>query len=373
MRVLYITNIPSPYRVEFFNELSNYCDLTVIFERDNAKDREDSWLLKKTLNFKSIFLKGKELGTDASFSFDIIKYLKKFKNDVIVIGVYSTPTQMLAIKYLKIKNIPFILNADGGMRKNDSTLKYKIKKHFISSASLWISTGKTTNDYLIYYGAKKDKIFTYPFTSLENQDILEKIIPQKVKLNLKNKLNIKEKKVVLAIGQFIYRKGFDILIKSCAKISNEYGVYIIGGNPPKEYIELRDKLNLSNVKFIGFKSKNELKEYYMASDVFVLPTREDIWGLVINEAMAYGLPIITTDKCVAGIELIKDNENGFIVPVDNEIVLAEKIENILCNDVLNKDIQKKNLDKIKYYTIERMAKVHYEIFSEFIGEKNGRD
>ena len=54
----------------------------------------------------------------------------------------------------------------------------------------------------------------------------------------------------------------------------------------------------------------------MASDLFVLPTREDIWGLVINEAMSFGLPIITTRKCIAGTELITDGENGYLLEAD---------------------------------------------------------
>lgn len=55
----------------------------------------------------------------------------------------------------------------------------------------------------------------------------------------------------------------------------------------------------------------------MAADIFVHPTREDIWGLVVNEAMAKGLPVITTDRCVAGLELIKNESVGRIVPVEN--------------------------------------------------------
>ena len=94
----------------------------------------------------------------------------------------------------------------------------------------------------------------------------------------------------------------------------------------------------------------------------MLPTREDIWGLVINEAMAYGLPVITTDRCVAGLELVEDGVNGYIVPVNDAASLAEKM---LC--VLNGDMQqmgRRSLEKIQGYTIENMAQTHVAILEE---------
>ena len=65
-----------------------------------------------------------------------------------------------------------------------------------------------------------------------------------------------------------------------------------------------------------------------------MPTRSDTWGLVINEAMTFGLPVITTDMCVAGNALINDYENGFVVPTENFKILAEKIDYILQNNAL---------------------------------------
>ncbi|MBE3128421.1 MAG: hypothetical protein IMZ60_01950, partial [Actinobacteria bacterium] len=62
LKVLFITNIPSPYRVDFFNELGKICDLTVLFERQNASDRETTWLSNKRINFKEEYLKGKKFG-----------------------------------------------------------------------------------------------------------------------------------------------------------------------------------------------------------------------------------------------------------------------------------------------------------------------
>ena len=121
-------------------------------------------------------------------------------------------------------------------------------------------------------------------------------------------------------------------------------------------MELVGKLP-ANVHVIPFVSKKELLEYYRASDIFVLPTREDIWGLVVNEAMACGLPIITTDRCNAGIELIKDGENGYIVPTDNRDALCGAILKLKVSDNLQ-EISNNNLKKIREYTYLGMVKAY---------------
>ena len=91
-----------------------------------------------------------------------------------------------------------------------------------------------------------------------------------------------------------------------------------------------------------------------------MPTREDIWGLVINEAMAYGLPIITTDNCLAGLELIKNEENGYIIPVNNTELLAQYANLLIDNKSLRDKIAANNRKKIQIYTLENMAKTHID-------------
>lgn len=369
MKVLYTTNIPSPYRIQFFNELSKFCELTVLYERTSAKDREEEWLNREKINFDVKFLKGIKIGNEMAFCPEIIKFIKKGHFDLIVVGGYSTPTGMLLINYLKRKKIKFVLNSDGGIIKEDNILKYKIKKYFIGSASAWLSTGKETTKYLKHYGAKEEDIYVYPFTSINEKEILKESITTEQKNELKTELGISEGKVIISIGQFIHRKGFDILLKALENVSREVGVYIVGGQPTDEYIKLKEDLKLYNVHFVGFKSKDELKKYYKIANAFVLPTREDIWGLVINEALAFGLPVITTDRCVAGLELIASGENGYIVSVDDVKELSEKISNVI--NISEKEREKyyiNNVSKAKEYTIENMAQKHIEIF-ERIKEK----
>lgn len=103
MRVLFLTNIPSPYRIDFFNELSEYCELTVLFERSDAENRNKEWFNRGSFNFKAVFLNGMKFGPDNAINFEVLKYLNKSDYDIIIVGVYSTPTGLLSILYMKLK------------------------------------------------------------------------------------------------------------------------------------------------------------------------------------------------------------------------------------------------------------------------------
>ena len=121
-----------------------------------------------------------------------------------------------------------------------------------------------------------------------------------------------------------------------------------------------EKNGLTNVHFIDFKAKEELKCFYRAADIFVLPTREDIWGLVINEALANGLPVVTTKRCVAGLELVTNNYNGYIVDVDNSLQLTDAINLAIEN---SERLSANALTSIHNYTIESMAETHEKLLN----------
>ncbi len=170
-----------------------------------------------------------------------------------------------------------------------------------------------------------------------------------------------DNKIILSVGQFIYRKGFDVLIKAMSQCPKNYELYIIGDEPTDEMLTLCKAERLRNVHFEGFKTKRELERYYLAADLFVLPTREDIWGLVINEAMARGLPVITTDRCIAGLELIDDGMNGYIVLADDARGLAEKIQAILSDDEISSQMAISSIEKINGYNYKAMAESHIRV------------
>lgn len=357
-----MVNVPSPYMVDYFNELGKHCDLTVIFEKETSSERDKSWNEYRFENFRGIILKGISTSVDKAFCPQIVKYLRKNKYDYIISSSMSTPTGIIAIFYMKLMGIPYYLESEGGFAKSGKGIKEGFKKLVMQNAKGYLSTTALGDEYFVTYGADRDKIYKYPFTSLYEKDLAAEPVGIEEKLALRDELAIKETEgVVLAVGRFIQCKGFDLLIKAAANISKDVGVYIVGGEPTDEYIRLKEECKADNLHFVGFKDKDSLAKYYKAADLFVLPTREDTWGLVINEAMAYGLPVITTDRCVAGTELV-DDENGRLIPTESVEAIEEAVNVVLRDRQKLKEMGTVSLDRMQWYTFESMVRVHMDFF-----------
>ena len=362
-KILYITSGSTPYRKSFFNAFAEIADLTVLYERQASLERE--WVIEQDERpgLTEIVMRSWLAFKTCAFCPEVITYLKKNSYDHIIIGGYSTPTAMLAILWLRLHKKKYVLNADGGLLKPESPVMRKMKTFFISGADKWLSTGTATTEYFLYYGARKEDVFVYPFTSVGCSDVLSQPLDRKHKDAIRNDLGMAEERIILCVGQFIHRKGIDVLMQACTGIDSSVGVYVVGGVPTEEYLRMKEELGLTNVHFVGFMQKEQLQQYYLAADLFVLPTREDIWGLVINEALAKALPVVTTDRCVAGLELVINGENGYIVPVEDAAAVSKAINACFRSDEVLDTMAQNALKSITYYTFESMAKVHLDIVS----------
>ncbi len=361
MKVLYLTNVPAPYRVEYFNLLSQECDLTVVYEKSYSKERNKEWIASTNDNYHISVLKGISTGADSAFSVEIIPFLKK-KYDVVVICGISSLTEILAIEYCRRHKIRFFLESDGGTAKSGRGIKEKLKKHLVSSAYGCFSTCDRHEKYYLTYGADKEKIYRYPFSSIQNHELSNRVLSKDEKNQIKSKLDISSDKMVLSVGRYIHIKGFDLLIWAASHIPS-LDFYLVGGKPTEEYINLVKQYNAKNIHFVDFKSKDDLVMYYDAADYFVLATRGDVWGLVVNEAMARGLPVITTENCNAGLEMVKNNENGLIIPSDDKEALRDALLYFSGRDLT--DYSKAALETAKCYTIEKMVQSHMVVFEEY--------
>jgi len=369
MKILFITNIPSPYRVKFFSLLGNKCDLTVIYELNKASGRDDNWALRlHDKPYREIWLKTFQTLDDGGISLNIIQYLSD-EYDFIVIGTHGTPTAKIAIAYMRMKRIPFVLNIDGMISEDVnrySWLNKKLRKILFAGAKAYITTGDDSIEYFYKLSKEflRESFYKYHFSSTVESDVCK--CSKSQRMELRRKYNLTEKYYIISVGRFIPSKGMEILIYMLNKLYKNIGLILVGGDK-KCYAEQIDKLSddvKKRIVFPGFLTRKALKEYYLMSDLFVLMTKHDTWGLVINEAMACGLPIITTTKCGAGLELIKNGENGFLVNDGDENITVEYIKKILADDSLRENMSKKNITLAYEYTIEQMVRDHIRIFNE---------
>lgn len=339
--------------------------MTVCFERAAASDRDSRWKGVGAQNFTAVQLELKSYKEDRSKGNALRDYIKKHEYDFLIFTNYVSPATMKAILYCKFHRKKYYIEYDGGFYKKDGVVQRTIKKYLLGGASGHFTTCEEHIKYLRTLGIKDEIIWKYPFTSVTENDLVKaRELLSEGKDSIRKRLGITENKVVLSIGQFIPRKGFDVLLNSASQIDKTTGVYIVGGIPTAEYIELQEKLKLDNVHFVGFKTKAELAEYYAAADIYVMPTREDIWGLVINEAMAYGLPIVSSDACIAALEMVIDGENGYIVPSENADQLAIQMQKLVSDEEKIMLFSARGFEIIKNYTIEKMVKRHFEILTK---------
>ncbi len=359
MRVLFLTNIPSPNRVAFFNELGKQCDLTVTFELLSSSERDKNWVGEKIDYFKPIFLNGIQTAVDAAFCPGILKCIKKGW-DYIIVGTYNTPTSMLATQYMMLKKIPYWLEADGGFIKKDNKVKYLLKKHFISNASRWLSTSEMTTKYLCHYGAKKEKCFVFPFTSLRENEIIKNGMPMDVdKKMAKEELGIKDDFAIIIIGEYlnnkIYEQDFGMFESLAERKRERIGIYILGGESTEEIKKEVFKGDFRNVHYIVCESKEEVDQYFIAGDVFVFNSRSDLLKGCIIEAMAAALPIVTTNKSLSGNDWVDEGINGHIIGDDEPELVIKYIDEFINNSEKRKQYSLESYKKMINTSLENIS------------------
>ena len=355
MKVLFITNIPAPYRMKFFEGLGEQIDLTVLYEAKKAKNIKFSYEDIQVTQYKEVYLSNGYIRENIPNP-KIIAFLLKNKFDLIFLTNYRYATEMLAYILVKVLKTPYCIEIDGGLIKKESKLIYGLKKWLLNGAIAYFSPAKSADDLFIHYGVDSSKLVRYPFTSINEGYII-------AQEDLLKKLNDRANKPLtfLYVGRIIPEKGVDFLVKAYNEFcltSKEATKLILIGNAPNKlfYSQLIESIN-DSTEIRDFVSSKELIQVYDEADVFVFPSLYDPWGLVINEAMARGLVILSSNKVVSSVELIEEAENGYLFNprVDNLVHSMRQLSNFKKNFT---EISVANIMKIKSYTIEEMIYYH---------------
>ncbi|MEG2751815.1 MAG: glycosyltransferase family 4 protein [Anaerorhabdus sp.] len=366
MKILMFNHLPAPYLVEFLNQIGKDIELTVIFKDATSFEREDSWLNYQYKSFKADYLP-KSLFKKISFMF----HYMMGDYDLFWNADYSKFECIFFTFWYKLRKKIVLMHADGGIpipRNIDPLIRFVMKQ-----AHFFASSGIECDKYYQYYHINPQKIFHYRFTSQTREDLLKNQCYIEQRNQYRKELGISNEIVLFSVGQQIPRKGYDLLVQAMKDVPKSVKLFIAGGNPEPHVQQIIDKFDLSNIFFVGFKNKDELSKYYAASDIFVLPTRYDIWGLVINEAMSFSLPIISTEKCAAAVQFVNEFKNGLIVPIDDIESLASAINELIENSKLRASYAELSFESIQEYTIENMVSDYISIFNEIKRRVNYED
>ena len=364
IKVALLTNIISPYRVHLFEKLASNpkIDLDVYFCSKTHSNRE--WTTPKKFEFNYKLLSGKTLnifGVYCHINISIISELIKRNYKIIIIGGYDSITNYLAFILSKLRRTPIILWS--GSTKNEISFIRKLSlplvKLIVKYSDAYIAYGNRAKDYLVSLGAEPQKIFK-AYNTVDTEYFKKENLKYKHKKNkLKAGLGIKNKLVIGYVGQLNPRKNVEFLISAYSKLKSNLDValVIVGDGSLRGELELVCKSKrIKDVFFVGFKQKGELPRYYALFDLFVLPSKTEVWGLVLNEAMASGLPVVTNHKVGGSEDLIKNGLNGFVVKSGELNQLCQAMKRILSNPKLTKTMGKESQYLIdKKFTINHAS------------------
>ncbi|MFX0139138.1 MAG: glycosyltransferase family 4 protein [Candidatus Hodarchaeota archaeon] len=354
MRVIIIHPQLRNYRLKIFEKLNQHYEIKFFFIKQHSED------ISVPLNWKYKVLSSNK----DKFSFlwkirliiELVKNRKEF--DIILTSIVSSAQSRICFLLAKIMNKRFVtwdlIWYWGGSIL--SRFKKFYSSFILQNSDSCICYGTKTKELWLRMGVAPEKIF------LSNPCVMDHSIDD-IHNDLREKLYIKDKKVVLYLSRVINWKGLNVLIKAFKLIEEKMddGVLVIGGDGDfrGRCEQLSEELKVRNLHFLGKIPEDEVDIYYKACDVFVLPSiflrnptgtySYELWGLVINEALSFSLPIITTDAVGAGFDLVRDGYNGFIVKNNSVKDLYEALMKILSDS----------------YMAEKMGKRSRKIFEEF--------
>jgi glycosyltransferase involved in cell wall biosynthesis len=366
-KIAVIITHPIYYYVPIFKKISKDIDIEVFYfstygvkkSYDIEFGKEIKWddtvgLLK---DYKYKFLwnpySGRSTPSWKDFAPSIIKEII-FKNyDFYLVVNWNTITHWLAFLFLIIFNKKIIIRAESPY--NQEILKSKCKlfikkiifgKILFPKVYAFLYIGEENRKFYKFYGVPDEKLFFAPY-AVDNERFQKEYEKLKYKKEgLRKELGIEpDDVVILFVGKLIPKKQPMDLLKAYESILGTSDVPSIDGNILTSDVhllyvgdgELRLNLekytkehNLKNVHFVGFKNQTEISKYYVMSDIFVLPSDVgETWGLVVNEAMNFRLPVIVSDLVGCGTDLVKHGENGYIFKTGDIEELARYLEEFI--------------------------------------------
>ncbi len=373
IKIHYFLDHPIQYQNPLLDKLSlsRKVSLKVIYLSDFSLKPYFDIGLNKKIKFDNIekfkhnhhFIFKNEKKNKIKFLYNFTKILIKDKPIFLWVHGYSNFYSIFSIIISFLLGIKVLLRGESNnFFKENFVSKLKIFLFFKLIDPLitsYLAIGKKNEEF--YNQHTKKKIFKLPYVV---GDLFKKKLIKKNDLNiLKKKYKINEKSFIIFYNaKIIERKNPELLIKSFIQIRKackKRVTLVIAGDGNIKNKLIKKYKNFREVKFVGFINQSLLPKFYSISDLFVLPSNYDAWGLVINEAMSFSKPIITSKNVMSSYDLVKHNINGTIF--NNEFHLKKSMINIINNNVIKKNFARNSNIIIKNWNIETADKHFHKL------------
>jgi len=297
-------------------------------------------------------------------------WVRKFKPDVVNVSGYYEPAMNTVIFYCRLVGIKVIISVDSTEEdKPNLWWKEAIKRFVVNRAQGFFCYGSKAAEYMLKLGAKPKQIL------LENNAVDNQTVSSVYQEAYMNR-EVEKEKYDLRPYNFIYTgrlmtiKNVDNLLIAFSKLkAKEWGLVILGDGAEGEKLRKYVADNqLEGVRFIEGQAWYNVPKFMALGDVFVLPSYSEPWGLVVNEAMVSGMPVIVSNKCGSSHDLVKNEQNGYIFnPYDTHELTAIMRKFVDEPDKI-KSFGKVSREIIKKYSPEQVAQEMYEGFKKVVYE-----
>ncbi|MCD4795121.1 MAG: glycosyltransferase family 4 protein [Bacteroidales bacterium] len=300
-------------------------------------------------------------------NFNIIKKIRKEKPDIIIIHGWAYFTNWFIFIFSFFFKAKIWMRAESPLNQELKKLKlilclkkFVFKFFLIKIIDRFLYIGKQNKEFYKYYGVTENKLIFAPY-SVDNERFSKTYDEYKNNISdIKKVLGLpSDNKFVLSAGKYMPKKRtLDIL--EAFRLQNKENITLILLGEGLLRTELEQKIkteNIKNVILTGFINQSEISKYYAVADVFVLAsTIGETWGLVVNEAMNFGLPIITSDMPGSAFDLVENGKNGFVFETGNIEALRKHLKFVLENEEFVRNAKTISLNKIKKFSYDVMVK-----------------
>ena len=323
-RLILITEIISPYRIPLFNALAQRpeVDLHVLFLGENDPSLREWRIYWEEIRFSFEVLPSwrRRVGRyNALLNAGVLSALKKHKPDLILCGGYNYVASWGALWWARNRKVPFLLwsESNGEDQRRQLPAVEFLKRQFLRRCSGFVVPGRAAFDYLKGQQVSDQPIFMAP-NAVDNKAFANASKAARARATVHREELGLPQRYYLFVGRLVPEKGVFELVNAYAKLSaqlrQQIGLVVVGDGPIRQQMQqLAAGVSPGNIVFSGFVHQEELGIYYGLAEALVLPTYTDTWGMVVNEAMACGLPVIVSRLAGCTTELIRDGWNGFLI------------------------------------------------------------